>query len=114
MTGQDGAGQDVLQRVAAAKVLAFVGEHGREFGVRQRTQQPGGDHAELAGNVSIAMLIVLETLGPAERAVFVLREVFQTLYHEIEFLDRVQGRPPFRDGLASRERLETSDQGQGR
>ncbi|MBA8824353.1 RNA polymerase sigma-70 factor (ECF subfamily) [Saccharopolyspora lacisalsi] len=39
--------------------------------------------AELAENVSIAMLTVLETLGPAERAVFVLREVFDTPYDEI-------------------------------
>ena len=38
---------------------------------------------ELAENVSIAMLTVLETLGPAERAVFVLREVFETPYEEI-------------------------------
>jgi RNA polymerase sigma-70 factor (TIGR02957 family) len=41
------------------------------------------EDAELAENVSIAMLTVLETLGPAERAVFVLREVFETPYHEI-------------------------------
>jgi len=41
------------------------------------------EDAELAENVSIAMLVVLETLGPAERAVFVLREVFETPYHEI-------------------------------
>jgi RNA polymerase sigma-70 factor (TIGR02957 family) len=38
---------------------------------------------ELAESVSIAMLTVLETLGPAERAVFVLREVFDTTYDEI-------------------------------
>ena len=38
---------------------------------------------ELAENVSIAMLTVLETLGPTERAVFVLREVFDTPYDEI-------------------------------
>jgi RNA polymerase sigma-70 factor (ECF subfamily) len=38
---------------------------------------------ELAENVSIAMLTVLETLAPAERAVFVLREVFDTSYEEI-------------------------------
>ena len=36
------------------------------------------EDAELAENVSIAMLTVLETLGPAERAVFVLHEVFET------------------------------------
>ena len=41
------------------------------------------EDAELAENVSIAMLTVLETLGPAERAVFVLREVFETPYQEI-------------------------------
>jgi RNA polymerase sigma-70 factor (TIGR02957 family) len=38
---------------------------------------------ELAESVSIAMLTVLETLGPIERAVFVLREVFDTPYEEI-------------------------------
>jgi RNA polymerase sigma-70 factor (ECF subfamily) len=38
---------------------------------------------ELADSVSIAMLTVLETLGPAERAVFVLREVFDFPYDEI-------------------------------
>jgi len=38
---------------------------------------------ELAESLSIAMLTVLETLGPAERAVFVLREVFETPYDEI-------------------------------
>ena len=41
------------------------------------------EDAELAVNVSIAMLTVLETLGPAERAVFVLHEVFETPYDEI-------------------------------
>src|SRR5207247_4434604 len=42
-----------------------------------------GDDVELAESVSMAMLTVLETLGPAERAVFVLREVFDTPYDEI-------------------------------
>jgi RNA polymerase sigma-70 factor (ECF subfamily) len=41
------------------------------------------DDYELAESVSIAMLTVLETLGPVERAVFVLREVFETPYDEI-------------------------------
>ncbi len=41
------------------------------------------DDIELAENVSIAMLTVLETLGPTERAVFVLREVFDVPYDEI-------------------------------
>lgn len=38
---------------------------------------------ELAENVSIAMLILLETLGPTERAVFVLHEVFGMPHGEI-------------------------------
>ena len=41
------------------------------------------EDVELAESVSIAMLTVLETLGPAERAVFVLREVFDEPYDEI-------------------------------
>ena len=41
------------------------------------------EDAEFAENVSIAMLTVLETLGPTERAVFVLHEVFETPYDEI-------------------------------
>jgi len=41
------------------------------------------DDVELADSVSMAMLLVLETLTPAERAVFVLREVFDVTYEEI-------------------------------
>jgi RNA polymerase sigma-70 factor (ECF subfamily) len=41
------------------------------------------EDVELAESVSFAMLTVLETLGPVERAVFVLREVFQMPYDEI-------------------------------
>ncbi len=41
------------------------------------------EDVELADSVSMAMLLVLETLGPTERAVFVLREVFELGYDEI-------------------------------
>jgi RNA polymerase sigma-70 factor (TIGR02957 family) len=41
------------------------------------------EDAELADSVSMAMLLVLETLTPTERAVFVLREVFGLEYDEI-------------------------------
>ena len=41
------------------------------------------EDVELADSVSIAMLLVLETLTPTERAVFVLREVFDVGYDEI-------------------------------
>jgi RNA polymerase sigma-70 factor (TIGR02957 family) len=41
------------------------------------------EDVEFAESLSIAMLAVLETLLPAERAVFVLREVFDVPYDEI-------------------------------
>ncbi|MFI6862008.1 RNA polymerase sigma-70 factor [Streptomyces sp. NPDC050421] len=41
------------------------------------------EDVELAESVSMALLTVLETLGPTERAVFVLREVFDMPYGEI-------------------------------
>ncbi|MCW2799713.1 MAG: polymerase, sigma-24 subunit, subfamily [Aeromicrobium sp.] len=41
------------------------------------------DDVELAESVSMAMLTVLETLTPNERAVFVLREVFDLPFDEI-------------------------------
>lgn len=41
------------------------------------------EDVELAESVSLAMLTVLETLGPTERAVFVLREIFDVPYDEI-------------------------------
>ncbi|MFG3281397.1 RNA polymerase sigma-70 factor [Streptomyces sp. NPDC048111] len=41
------------------------------------------EDVELADSVSMAMLLVMETLAPTERAVFVLREVFDVGYEEI-------------------------------
>ncbi|HEX3811353.1 MAG TPA: RNA polymerase sigma factor SigJ [Mycobacteriales bacterium] len=41
------------------------------------------DSVELAESVSMAMLVVLETLSPLERAVFVLREAFDFSYAEV-------------------------------
>ncbi|MGW2571685.1 RNA polymerase sigma-70 factor [Streptomyces sp. NPDC001537] len=41
------------------------------------------EDVELAEGVSMAMLLVMETLTPTERAVFVLREVFALDYDEI-------------------------------
>lgn len=47
------------------------------------TTRDVAEDVELAGSVSTAMLLVLETLAPVERAVFVLREVFDLPYNEI-------------------------------
>ncbi|MGO4629820.1 RNA polymerase sigma-70 factor [Streptomyces sp. 2RAF24] len=41
------------------------------------------EDVELAESVSMALMLVLETLSPTERAVFVLREVFEVEYDEI-------------------------------
>ncbi|MFI6978527.1 RNA polymerase sigma-70 factor [Embleya sp. NPDC050154] len=41
------------------------------------------EDVELADSVSMAMLLVMETLTPTERAVFVLRDVFDLEYDEI-------------------------------
>jgi RNA polymerase sigma-70 factor (ECF subfamily) len=47
---------------------------------------PGSDvagHAETADSLSMAFLVLLESLSPVERAVFLLREVFDYEYDEI-------------------------------
>jgi RNA polymerase sigma-70 factor (TIGR02957 family) len=67
-------------RTAARRREDYVGEWLPE---PLLTTPDVADDAELADNLSIAMLTVLETLGPAERAVFVLREVFDVPYDEI-------------------------------
>jgi len=48
-----------------------------------RTGPDAAAHAELADSVELALLVVLETLSPLERAVFVLREAFGLPYAEI-------------------------------
>ncbi|MDR7254851.1 RNA polymerase sigma-70 factor (ECF subfamily) [Nocardioides sp. BE266] len=60
------------------------------------------DDVELADSVSTAMLLVLETLPPTERAVFVLREVFDMAYDEIA--EAVEKSEPAVRQIASRAR----------
>ncbi|WP_119726369.1 RNA polymerase sigma-70 factor [Thermomonospora amylolytica] len=53
------------------------------------TSPDAATETELADSVSTAMMVVLETLGPVERAVFLLREVFGYSHAEIAgILDR--------------------------
>jgi RNA polymerase sigma-70 factor (ECF subfamily) len=47
------------------------------------TESEGARHAETADSLSLAFLVLLESLGPVERAVFLLREVFDYGYNEI-------------------------------
>ncbi len=53
---------------------------------------PVGDHrAELASDISMAFLVLLERLSPDERAAFLLREVFGADYGEVAVvLDRTE------------------------
>ena len=48
-----------------------------------QTEQQVTERVELAESVSLALLVVLETLSPLERAVFVLREAFGLSFAEI-------------------------------
>jgi RNA polymerase sigma-70 factor (TIGR02957 family) len=48
------------------------------------TDGPGpAEHAELADALSMAFLVLLEALSPVERAVFMLREVFEYRYSDV-------------------------------
>ncbi|GLW07518.1 RNA polymerase sigma24 factor [Microtetraspora sp. NBRC 13810] len=47
------------------------------------TTHDAADEVELAESISMALLVVLESLSPLERAVFVLKEVFGFSYVEI-------------------------------
>lgn len=70
-----------------------------------RADRPGGDPADrvtLDESVSMALLVVLEALSPAERTVFLLRDVFGLSYEEVA--DVVGRSEPAVRQLASRAR----------
>ncbi len=48
-----------------------------------RTETDAGDTAELADSLTMAFMLMLESLGATERAVFLLREVFDYDYADI-------------------------------
>jgi RNA polymerase sigma-70 factor (ECF subfamily) len=49
----------------------------------EKEAPPADTATELASNLSVAFLVVLERLAPEERAAFLLREVFESGYDEI-------------------------------
>ena len=69
-------------RAARARRESYVGPWLPEPLLTEAGPDPA-DRAELAESVSMAMLVVLESLTPDERAVFVLREVFGFSHAEI-------------------------------
>ncbi|TYB51027.1 RNA polymerase sigma-70 factor [Nonomuraea sp. PA05] len=71
------------------------------------TAPDAAEQAELADSVEMAMLVVLETLSPLERAVFVLREAFDLPFAEIaEIIGRAE---PATRQLARRAREHVRD-----
>lgn len=73
-------------RQAQARREAYVGSWLPEpvaTDVRGDELSDGSERAVLAESVTLAMLVVMESLSPLERAVFVLREAFGFPYAEI-------------------------------
>ncbi|MHA3834790.1 RNA polymerase sigma-70 factor [Terrabacter sp. AAH1] len=94
--GDDGRGDVEHPRAFLVRMVTRKALHRLRANARRREDYVGAwlpeplltapdlaEDAELAESVSMAMLTVLETLTPTERAVFVLREVFDTPYDEI-------------------------------
>jgi RNA polymerase sigma-70 factor (TIGR02957 family) len=69
-------------RSARARRESYVGEWLPEPLVADATGDPA-DQAEMADSLSLAFLVLLESLSPEERAVLLLRDVFDYGYDEI-------------------------------
>jgi RNA polymerase sigma-70 factor (ECF subfamily) len=69
-------------RSARARRERYVGEWLPEPIITEHTDDPLR-HAEMADSLSMAMLVLLETLSPEQRAVLLLRDVFDYPYDEI-------------------------------
>jgi RNA polymerase sigma-70 factor (TIGR02957 family) len=69
-------------RSARARRETYVGEWLPEPILTAEDADPAR-HAEIAESLSVGLLLVLETLSPEQRAVFLLREVFDYPYERI-------------------------------
>jgi RNA polymerase sigma-70 factor (ECF subfamily) len=88
-------------RSARARREVYTGEWLPEPIITGDAEDPAR-HAEIADSLSLGLLVVLETLSPEERAVFLLREVFDYPHERIaEVLDK---KPPAVRQIASRAR----------
>ena len=75
-------------RSARARREVYTGEWLPEPILTAEEEDPAR-HAEIADSLSVSLLVVLETLTPEERAVFLLREVFDYPHDRIaEVLDK--------------------------
>jgi RNA polymerase sigma-70 factor (ECF subfamily) len=69
-------------RSARARRESYVGEWLPEPLLTDAREDPAA-HAELADSLSLALLVVLESLSPEQRAALLLRDVFDYSYAEI-------------------------------
>lgn len=70
-------------RSARVQRESYTGPWLPEPVVQENPDQEPAARAELADTLSLSFLVVLEELGPIERAVFLLRDVFDYRYREI-------------------------------
>jgi RNA polymerase sigma-70 factor (ECF subfamily) len=70
-------------RAARTEREAYVGPWLPEPITGEETAAPADAHSELASDLSVAFLVVLERLAPEERAAFLLHEVFDSSYTDI-------------------------------
>jgi RNA polymerase sigma-70 factor (ECF subfamily) len=89
-------------RARSADRVAYLGEHLPDPVVSAVGSAGPDDQAVLADSVSLALLVVLETLTPAERLAFVLHDMFDLPFEEIAPM--VERSPTAARQLASRAR----------
>jgi RNA polymerase sigma-70 factor (TIGR02957 family) len=89
-------------RSARARRETYIGEWLPEPLITSDEADPAR-HAELADSLSLAFLVVLESLSPEQRAVFLLRDVFDYPYDRIATI--VGKSEPATRQIASRARL---------
>ena len=70
-------------RSARARRETYVGEWLPEPLLASGEEEDPARHAEVADSLSLAFLVLLESLSPEQRAVFLLREVFDYPYDQI-------------------------------
>lgn len=79
----------VVTRIAIDRVRQLAGERERYAGqwlpepLVEDSGPPTDRKAEIASDLSMAFLVLLERLAPEERAAFLMREVFDASYEEI-------------------------------
>ena len=91
-----------MLRARRARGEESLGAHEPEPSLERRHERTPDEEVELADSVGVALLVVLETLEPAERLAFVLHDMFDLSFDEIA---PIVGRTPVATRqLASRAR----------